>query len=663
MGLPPIDSLDDFGAKLELEIQQDDRNEETESDYVVWDDDFDGEENPFGRRPPSQARLQNRDNVLRSVRVCIEILDFVGAAQPDEFIYWLSTVERVFDLRDIPDHLKVKVVAIKLRKYASLWWDHVKHKRRQQGKARIETWDKMKKLLRAKFLPINYSQDAFFEYHSLMQNNSFVEQFVVDFDRLRMRCRADEEEEQVIARFLGALRPDIADIIQLQQFWTLDDVTRLVFKVEKELSSKTRTITTRLQQPLRQVTASGTNVRPAPTQRPEGRGSTTRPAGCISGPSESLVVQRVLSATVDKTANDTLCLRNNIFHTKCKTKGKVCTVIVDGGICDNMVAKTMVDKLKLPVQDHPEPYQLTWLKKGNVVRVTQWCLVHFSIGNTYTDEVWREVITMDACHLLLGRLWQYDRHTKHNGFRNTYSFSKDGLNIVIAPLDIHDSPASVMIVTKSEFILFPIIKRCILNGPWEDVSLDFVLGLLCTQRQKDSVMVVVDRFSKMAHFVPCAKTYDVGQVARLYFNEIIPELHMQVREQIIKHNMQYQHQANQHRKRVVFNEGDLVWIHLRKERFLGGRFGKLRPRTDGLYKVLKRINDNAYKIELPGRYNVSVTFNVGDLTPYVPTDNDVVTDSRSSPFYVGDDDAYTDHEPNDMGLPHIDSLDDFGAKL
>nr|GFC19026.1 reverse transcriptase domain-containing protein [Tanacetum cinerariifolium] len=99
------------------------------------------------------------------------------------------------------------------------------------------------------------------------------------------------------------------------------------------------------------------------------------------------------------------------------------------------------------------------------------------------------------------------------------------------------------------------------------------------------------------------------------------------------------------------------------ERFLRGRFGKLKPRANGPFKVLKRINDNAYKIKLPGHYNVSATFNVGDLTPYVPTNDDVVTESRSSPFYVREDDADTDHEPNYMVLPHIDLLDDFGAKL
>ncbi|KAJ9562004.1 LOW QUALITY PROTEIN: hypothetical protein OSB04_007164 [Centaurea solstitialis] len=276
-------------------------------------------------------------------------------------------------------------------------------------------------------------------------------------------------------------------------------------------------------------------------------------------------------------------------------------------------------------------------------------------------------------------------------------------------------------------------------------------------------MVVVDRFSKMAHFVPCAKTYDASQIARLYFSEIvklhgipktitsdrdvkfvshfwrtlwksmgsrlqfssshhpqtdgqtevtnrslgnllrsligdnpkqwdlilaqaefaynrsanrttelspfmivygrnpltpldltpipwlsiveaenqsqyIKDLHQKVHDQIIKHNAGYQSRANKHRKQVVYKEGDLVWIHLRKECFPAGRFGKLKPRADGPFRVLKKINDNAYKVDLPGHYNVSATFNVADLSPFERGVDDVA-DLEASLFQGGEDDA------------------------
>ncbi|XP_048228814.1 uncharacterized protein LOC125369775 [Ricinus communis] len=48
---------------------------------------------------------------------------------------------------------------------------------------------------------------------------------------------------------------------------------------------------------------------------------------------------------------------------------------------------------------------------------------------------------------------------------------------------------------------------------WDSASMDFIVGLARTPRGKDSIMVVVDRFSKMARFAACNKTYDAVRVA------------------------------------------------------------------------------------------------------------------------------------------------------
>ncbi|GJZ47210.1 RNA-directed DNA polymerase, partial [Tanacetum coccineum] len=153
-----------------------------------------------------------------------------------------------------------------------------------------------------------------------------VKILLLNFDRLRMRCAMEEE---VIARFLGALQADIADVGLPKQLVIIMDDEAPVYDTENEddMVKETDELV-------------------------------------YADQGEALVTQRVLNADVVKTGDDSSWLRNNIFCTKCTTKGKVCTIIIDGGSCDNMVAISMVEKLSLDVEDHAESYQLTWLKKG-----------------------------------------------------------------------------------------------------------------------------------------------------------------------------------------------------------------------------------------------------------------------------------------------------------
>ncbi|KAL4383245.1 hypothetical protein GQ457_15G018040 [Hibiscus cannabinus] len=295
--------------------------------------------------------------------------------------------------------------------------------------------------------------------------------------------------------------------------------------------------------------------------------------------------------------------------------------------------------------------------------------------------------------------------------------------------------------TLKEHIFWPKMRRDV-ERFCEHISMDFVLGLPRTKTGRDSIFVVVDRFSKMTHFIACHKTDDAVNVANLFFRDVVrlhgiprsivsdrdvkflshfwrtlwsklgtklmfsttchpqtdgqtevvnrvlstllhavikkniktwenclshvefevvygynpttpldmlpltfeqvmnrdgqtkvefvKKMHQQVKENLEKRTRQYETRANKGKKRVTFDIGDWVWVHFRKEHFPAQWKSKLLPRGDGSFQIVDKVNDNAYKLDLPSEYNVSATFNISDLTPF----NDSA-DLRSNPFQEG----------------------------
>ena len=88
--------------------------------------------------------------------------------------------------------------------------------------------------------------------------------------------------------------------------------------------------------------------------------------------------------------------------------------------------------------------------------------------------------------------------------------------------------------------------------------------------------------------------------------------------------------------KVIFELGDWVWVHFRKEKFLSLWKFKLNLTGDGYFQVLERINDIAYKIDLPYDYSVSATFNVSNLSLFYFKE---VNDSRMNLPKEGGNDA------------------------
>ncbi|XP_074303669.1 uncharacterized protein LOC141638156 [Silene latifolia] len=254
----------------------------------------------------------------------------------------------------------------------------------------------------------------------------------------------------------------------------------------------------------------------------------------------------------------------------------------------------------------------------------------------------------------------------HFGMAKTVEILKEHFLWPRLQKDVHNIVGKCVTcqVSKSKFKPGEYTPLPIPARPWDDVSMDFIVALPRTQRGKDAIMVVHSPFEVVyginpylpLDLIPLPKDELVHKDAESKLKAML-KLHEQVRARIEAVNAAYKRKSSKNKKPRVFEVGDLVWVHLRKERFPSKRKNKLMPRAEGPYKIVGRVNNNAYKVELPGDYGVHATFNVGDLSPYL--DDDGLAELRSIPFQGGGDDANANQDidqTNDSKL--VNELDE-----
>ena len=117
----------------------------------------------------------------------LDIPEFEGRMHANDFLDWLNTVERVFEYCDPPEHKKVKLVAIKMHKNAYFWWENLKRQCERDGKKKIETWEKMKKELKKKYLPFSYLQDIYLKIKNSKRRDLSVDEYSVEFENLMIK--------------------------------------------------------------------------------------------------------------------------------------------------------------------------------------------------------------------------------------------------------------------------------------------------------------------------------------------------------------------------------------------------------------------------------------------------------------------------------------------
>ncbi|XP_022855164.1 uncharacterized protein LOC111376433 [Olea europaea var. sylvestris] len=382
---------------------------------------------PPRRAPP---RVQQQDAFQRwESGFKVDIPEFHGGIEADEFLDWLAAVEEILDYKEVPDNKRVPLVATRLRGRAATWWQQLKQNR--------------------------IRQDAYStEFYQLIAQND-----------------VGESEDQLIAENQQQRRSVVGIPGGPSGGGGRQFAPNPTSGPSQSFTSGGRGVD-RNTRPVVPPTAN-----PGGWAPPGGRGRGSQCFGCgdfghlrkecpshgqprpglfIGGTTQADVKDSVHVENEEEEAEivhtgDTgpllvvrrACLtpkgssedlqRNNFFLSTCTIGGKVCRVIIDSGSCENVISQTTVQKLQLSTEPHPASYSLAWLRRGNEIRVTSRVLVSFSIGSVYHDSVWCDVVPMDACHLLLGRPWQFDRDVCHEGRRNAYTFTFSGKKIVLLP--------------------------------------------------------------------------------------------------------------------------------------------------------------------------------------------------------------------------------------
>lgn len=112
----------------------------------------------------------------------------------------------------------------------------------------------------------------------------------------------------------------------------------------------------------------------------------------------------------------------------------------------------------------------------------------------------------------------------------------------------------------------------------------------------------------------------------------------QIKTHIEANNAKHKLGADIHRREVVFQEDDFVWAFLTKDKILTGVNVKSHDRKVGPCKIIRKINDNAYQLQLPSHLNTSDAFNVKHLFPF-KGDLHSIYNSRTSFLQSGTTDA------------------------
>src|SRR3954462_1641769 len=157
---------------------------------------------------------------------------FKGEDNPEEYLKWALKVDKIFRVNNFSEAKKVAMASIELDDFANVWWEQVVQRRDENLEYPIDTWQEMKEVMHARFVPDHYTRDLFNKLTKLTQGTKSVEDYYKEMEIIMMRARIDEDEEHTIARFLNGLNYPIQKIVEFQPYTSVVQLVHQATKAE-----------------------------------------------------------------------------------------------------------------------------------------------------------------------------------------------------------------------------------------------------------------------------------------------------------------------------------------------------------------------------------------------------------------------------------------------
>ena len=116
----------------------------------------------------------------------IDIPEFDGQSyDPGKYLEWEDRMDKYFEFKSTPPDQQYKLAKVKLIKSSAIWLEGLQKRRLGEERGRIDSWTKLKKHMRRKYVPTTYKQQQYVQFSSLTQGNKSVQEYIHEWEKER----------------------------------------------------------------------------------------------------------------------------------------------------------------------------------------------------------------------------------------------------------------------------------------------------------------------------------------------------------------------------------------------------------------------------------------------------------------------------------------------